>query len=467
MIKNDNKNAVYWFNLGHVLTKLGKPDSALKAYRKVVTLKSNLAPAANYYLAKLSIETGKIQEGQKILAELMASRNLPANLKSNVDALYAKTNNLEEIENEALEAYRNNDYDRSYVLLKSVSKDKLSLDGHILYFMTLSRLNKWKEFQEKKKVFFKMTKVSDAKRSIVTDLEKNFSSDLNKAKNLTLFLDLAGGENSNVYADGDSVDPLSSIEYRFFGGGVYQWNLGTGQFLRSGYTLFQNSFKDASLLNSDTHNFKFSYLSTSKKDTFEISPYYQMQYWDKVHVNNRIGASSYFAHSLKSGQVGILVDVSKRNSLDDTYSYLNSVNGSGRGFINWWSASLFFELSLSAGHDGTNDIIYSDGSRLPLTHLFYGTGSRLIYRPLDYLQLSLNASYLARTYQNASFSGEGVRSDKEFSYSTRLNYYFIPSTSIYFQYESLKNTSNLGENDVRDKNYHVNTQSIGFTWDYI
>jgi hypothetical protein len=33
LIKNDNKNAVYWFNLGHVFTKLGKPDSALKADR--------------------------------------------------------------------------------------------------------------------------------------------------------------------------------------------------------------------------------------------------------------------------------------------------------------------------------------------------------------------------------------------------------------------------------------------------
>lgn len=467
LIKSDKGNPLYWFNLGHVYLKLNDPQKAIKCYERVVHLKSPLSPAAKYFQAKALIENGQFQEAKGRLETLLAHKELPDNLQQNTKDLLVFLSSPSGMEELALKKYQEGNYQASFFLLQSIPKGKLSEDGHILLLMVYARMNNFKEFQKLKRDFFRLPTVSSAKRALVLDLEKMFPTGPAVTAPLTLFLDISGGTNSNVYADGDSVEPLESVEYRLFTGGSYQWGLGTGNFVRAAYTFSKNWFVEAPELEASTHNARISYLSLNGKRTFELTPYYQLQNWDGVNVSNRIGGMSLISYSHGSGEYGFIFDISKRSSLEETYSYLDSMNGSTRAFISWWTSSFLFELNFSGGYDGTKDIVYSDGGRLPLTHFYYGPGIRSIFRPNDSLVFTGLTSYLLREYQNTSIPGEKRRSDQEFSYSLRINFYFIPSTSIYLQHEGLSNKSSLGSDDVRDKNYQVQTQSVGLTWDYL
>lgn len=467
LIKRDKKNALYWFNLGHVFNKLSDLPKAIKCYEKVISLQSSLAPAAQYYKAQALVESGKMAEASKELKDLISKGKLPLNLRTKAISLLNALSSSSRMEKLALQYYQNGNYPGTLRLLKHIQRQKLSDDGNILLMMVYVRLNNWKEFQDMKRRYFRMPTTSSARRSLVLDLERNFPLPIPQTRSVHLFLDVSAGNNSNVYADGDSAEGLESVEYRMSAGGNYQWGLGEGSFLRAGYTFFRSSFTDAPELDSNTHNVRLSYLSVKDKKSFELTPYYQLQSWDGVNVSKRLGLISLYSLGFDSGEMGILGDVSRRSSMDQDYSYLDSSNLIARAYVNWLSAKFLFELNASAGHDGTQDIDYSDGGRLPLKHYFYGPGFRMIYRPNDIWAITGFGSYLLREYENEAVPGEKNRSDQELSYSVRLNYYFIPSASVYLQYEGIDNSSSLGAGDVRDKNYNVNTQSIGLTWEYL
>lgn len=467
LLKNNKKNALYWFNLGHVFSKLSQFPKAIKSYENVIKLNSSLAPAASYYKARALAESGKIVQAMNELHSLLSKKSLPSNLKFKARSLQKSLSSSSGLEKTALQQYQSGNYRDALRLLKNIPPQKISDDGTILLMMVYVRMNNWKEFQEMKRRYFRMPTTSSARRSLVLDLEKNFPLPIPQTRPIHLFLDVSAGNNSNVYADGDSAEPLESAEYRISAGGNYQWGLGEGNFLRAGYTYFRNSFKEASELESNTHNVRLSYLTVKDKHSFELTPYYQLQNWDGVNVSNRLGIISLYSLRFNSGEAGILGDVSRRSSTDQDYSYLDSTSLIARAFVNWVSSKFLFELNASAGHDGTQDIDYSDGGRLPLRHYFYGPGFRMIYRPNDTFVVTGIGSYLLREYENEAVPGEKSRSDQELSYSVRLNYYFIPSASVYLQYEGINNSSSLGAGDVRDKNYNVNTQSIGLTWEYL
>jgi tetratricopeptide (TPR) repeat protein len=467
LLKRDKKNALYWFNLGHVFNKLSEFSKAIKSYEKVISLQSPLAPVAEYYKAQALVELGKIAEARKELKAVISTGKLPSNLRGKAISLHNALSSFPGMEKLALQYYQNGNYSGALRLLRNIPPQKISDDGNILLMMVYVKMNNWKEFQEMKRRYFRMPTTSTARRSLVLDLEKNFPLPIPQTRPIHLFLDVSAGNNSNVYADGDSAEPLESVEYRISAGGNYQWGLGEGNFLRAGYTFFRNSFKEAPELESNTHNVRLSYLSVKDKNSFELTPYYQLQSWDGVNVSNRLGLISLYSLGFDSGEMGILGDVSRRSSTDQDYSYLDSTSLIARTFVNWISSNFLFELNASVGHDGTQDIDYSDGGRLPLRHYFYGPGFRMIYRPNDTFVVTGLASYLLREYENEAVPGEKNRSDQELSYSVRLNYYFIPSASVYLQYEGIDNSSSLGAEDVRDKNYNVNTQSIGLTWEYL
>jgi tetratricopeptide (TPR) repeat protein len=467
MLASSPKNAIYWFNLGHVYLKLNKPKVALKCYRQVIKLKSPLAPVATYYEAKSLNEAGYIQKARVKLKEVLNNPTVPENVKDFADELLYELTDIDEISDAALAAYDNNNFLRAEALLTSVSRDQLNEEELLLLLMTYTKLNKLEEFQSIKRDFFRLPSVSTANRVLVQELEKRFSQPLITRKPFTLFLDMSVGHNSNVYVDGDSVDPLASREKKIFAGGSYQWAMSQKQFLRLLYTYNRNTYDEAPDLGLYGHSLRATYLKAETDGTLEFTPYYSTQNWSGTYVSNRYGINTLISSYFKSGERGLILDASRRVALVESYDYLNSFSGSARAYLNWWTSSLIFELSANAGYDGTKNIEYGDGSILPLTHLFFGPSTRLIYKFTPSLHFTALASYYFRNYTSASMPNDKQRNDREIYYSTRLAFYFIPSSSVYLQLEGFFNQSTLNENDVRDKNYHINISSVGITWDFL
>lgn len=467
MLETSPKNAIYWFNLGHVYLKLNKPSVALKCYRQVIKLKSPLSPAASYYEAKSLNEAGYIQKARTKLQEVLNNPAVPENIKDFADEMLYQITDIDEISDAALDAYNANNLKRTKDLLTSVPRSKLNEEELLLLLLVYTKLNNLEEFQKIKRDLFRLPSISNANRVLVQDLEKRFSDPLMTKRPFTLFLDMSVGQNSNVYVDGDSVDPLSSKEKKIFTGGSYQWMLGENEFLRVLYTYNRATYDEASILGLYGHSLRATYLKAQNDGTFEFTPYYSTQNWSGDYVSNKYGINTLFSSYIKSGEMGLILDASQRFALVESYDYLNSPAGSMRGFVTWWTDSLVFELSGIAGFDGTKDIEYGDGSILPLSHLYYGPSARLVYKLTSSLHLTTMGAYYFRNYMTASKPNDKKRADQELSFSARLAFYFIPSTSIYLQSEGYINKSTLGENDVRDKNYHININSVGISWDFL
>lgn len=467
LLRNNPKNAIYWFNLGHVYLKMNKPKVALKCYRQVIKLNSPLSPAASYYEAKSLNEAGYIIKARKKLKEVLNNPAVPENIKDFADDMLYQLTDIEEISEAALDAYDANNFKRTEALLTSVPRNKLNEEELLLLLLVYTKLNNLEEFQKIKRDLFRLPSISNANRVLVQDLEKRFREPLITKKPFTLFLDMSVGHNSNVYVDGDSVDPLTSREKKIFTGGSYQWMLGQREFLRVLYTYNRTTYDEVSTLGLYGHSLRATYLKAENDGTFEFTPYYSTQNWSGAYVSNKYGINTLFSTYIKSGEMGLILDASKRFALVESYDYLNSFAGSARAYVNWWSNSMIFELSGIAGYDGTKNIEYGDGSILPLTHLYYGPSARFIYKITPSLHLTTMGAYYFRNYTTASMPNDKQRADQEMSYSARLAFYFIPSTSIYLQTEGYFNKSTLGENDVRDKNYHINISSAGITWDFL
>lgn len=466
IIKQDPKNGLAWFNLGHTFYKLNDLQKAVKCYQRVEALNSPLAPAARYYQAQILSKLNKPSAAKVKLAELLTSSNLPPNIKKLALKLQAELvpQNREE---KALEAYQSGNFTKAREILKGIPEKSLSEHGKVLLMLTLTRLNQRNEFNRLKRSFFKDPRISKENKQIIRELEREFPESPSQRRALNLSLDVSAGRNSNVYADGNSVEALKAAEYRAFIAAGYLWLLSGFNNLRTTYSFFGNTFSTAPELNAYTHSLRTSYFFSDNKFTLEIGPYFQLQNWAGTFVSNRIGSSMLLSRTFTSSEIGFLADYSKRNSTEDEFSYLEGSLASTRLYISHWAQKWYFEVFASIGKDDTQDIVYSDGGRLPLSHNFYGPGGRFIYRMHESLHFSGQGSYLFRDYDSKAIPGPQARNDQEASMALRLTYYFAPGLSAYLLYENLDNQSTLGPQDVRDKNYRVQTQFIGLAWDYL
>ncbi|MGE4130433.1 MAG: hypothetical protein AB7F86_02280 [Bdellovibrionales bacterium] len=82
-IQSNPNNAVNFLNLGVAYHKQRDFKKALKAYKKVISLKSSLAPVANYYGAQIFKDMGKVAKAKSVM-ERVNIQDLPENLRKRV-----------------------------------------------------------------------------------------------------------------------------------------------------------------------------------------------------------------------------------------------------------------------------------------------------------------------------------------------------------------------------------------------
>jgi tetratricopeptide (TPR) repeat protein len=97
-IQSNPKNAVGYFNLGVVYYQRGKVKSAIVQFKKVVKLKSQLAPVAYYYMSLIYKEKGHIETAKKLVEKVNVSE-VPQNLRKRV-LLFKNSLYLEEVPKE-------------------------------------------------------------------------------------------------------------------------------------------------------------------------------------------------------------------------------------------------------------------------------------------------------------------------------------------------------------------------------
>lgn len=447
LTKIQPKKGLYWFNLGNCLFMGGLHAKSTIAYEKVVKLQSPLAPAAKLYQARAFIKLGNQDKAREILLGLR-NANLPPGLRGEV----------------ALECYELGLYAETEAHLQQTPQP---LDSKTQLLLGLSQLkqNKNAEAEKTLKGVSGASDLSVADRTSVHDLLASLKGPSTLEKDFGLYLDLAYGTTTNAYLEGRSYAPVSSPLVRTSVGTYYRYFQGPAWSQRVAYFLDYENPTSAPELSTQTHILQLPISYQSKPWDFAMTPYMATQLWNSSMAYQKTGALFRSSMTSASWAGGVDLDVSSQKGSGDSHSYLSGTSYSLRPYASFTQGSWTLQFSWVMGSDGIQDIVYADGSRLPLQHTYMGPGFRAFWRMTTASSFAFQMLRLERSYKNNSLPEDKHRQDQETSASLKYTYGFGRGWVVYGLVEYNPNKSTLGSDDVRDKNYDSTNALAGVGWD--
>ncbi len=464
LVKQNPKRSLYWFNLGNTSFMLKNYSLSIKQFEKVVSLNYLFVAAARLNKSKALKMLGLHEQANKELDWILN--------QSSTGGIYSEAisekNRLEDISNseiEALKNYQKNEFNSGEMLLKSVDQESLSLDGLTLLGLSLLKQNKYTESEQ---IFLNLSKnsfLSQEQRHINQELMLRSRKKEANVYPYWLSLDLSSGNTSNAYLDGKSLTPVSSPINRSFIGFGYSFNQEQAFFGKIGYTLNYEEPTKATGLKTLSQTVQGSLAYRSSFLETSVSSYVQTQSWNNIIVSRKLGALAQILYTSDSRESGIDIDLNSLQPSSVDYSYLNGTSYSIKPYFGFWSEQMYLQIFCLFGADGTSDITYSDGSRLPIVNSVFGPGVRLLWKATDKTLALFGVNYLRREYKNIELPGLQKREDQEISGFIKLTYYLFPKFSIYGLGEYTSNSSTLGAAQIMDKNYTLTVISLGFAWE--
>lgn len=442
------QKGLYWFNLGNCLFLGGQPAKASSAYEKVIKLQSPLAPAAMLYQARAQAKLGNKDKARELLVDLQ-NKKLPPGLRSEL----------------ALECYEQGLYAETENQLEQIPPP---LDGkaQMLLALSLMKQNKNAEAEKALKSLSAATDLSVTDRTSARDLLLSLKTPAAIEKTYGLFLDVAYGTTSNAYLEGRSFEPVSSPLLRASLGAHYRYYQSSAWSQKISYVLDYENPTSAPELNTQTHTVQIPVAYFQQLKEFTVTPYLAAQLWDGSMAYQKTGAHIRAAFSPATGWGGGCdLDLSSQKGANESLSYLSGSSYAVRPFVGLTQGAWSLQLSWLIGSDGTQDIVYSDGSRLPLQHTYQGPGLRAAWRATAASSLALQVLSLERSYKNNSLPEDKHRQDQEINASLKYTYGFSRGWAAYGLVEYNPNKSTLGSDDVRDKNYDYTNALAGIAWD--
>lgn len=463
LVGTEPQNSLYWFNLGNAYFMMQKYDKAILSYDKVVHLKSKMAPAARLYKAKALRKLNQTEEASDLLEGLLKDHP-PAGILKEAKAELAALAESPDSEDEALSLYMNGRYEAAEKTLRQKPENELSPSGRLLLGLSLTKQNKLPEAERVLKALMRTRLLSAEDRKSAEEILKKIRREEWENRPYWLSVDMAYGSAHNIYLDGKSLSPLSSSLLRSSVGTGYHFHQGRIFSQKLGYILNYEDPQQAPELKTLTHTLQAPLIYEKPSLDLNLTPFFQHQSWGGVLASTKTGLLLKSAWTWSSVEAGVDTDVSWQKGGPE-FSYLSGTSSSLRPYFGAWGQSVYVQIYWLEGLDGTQDIVYSDGTRLPLQHSYQGVGLKTIWKIADSASLVLGLNSTDRAYKNLALAGNKERRDRELSASLKLNYYWTPALIVYASYELTDNSSTLGAGDVRDKNYEATAASVGLSWE--
>jgi len=465
LLKKNPANSLYWFNLGNCSYMTQRYENAAKYYRKNISLNSPLAPAAKLYLAKSLAQLGKRNEAIEILQKLKEERP-KAGLLQEVDAELVALSESQDNADQALSYYQAARYDEAEALLKRKPSNERSSSEKLLLALVLIKQRKTSEAEVLLKNLSRDRGLSEEDKATVKSLLNSPSLVRSPGGGSSwLSLDLSYGFTNNAYLDGRSVEPLSSSINRFYLAGGHHFNQANVWSEKVNYFLSYENPAAAPELQTLTHTLEAGLFYVSAPLSSNLVPYVQSQSWDGQQVSTKLGLSSKNNYDLGIWDFGLDLEYATQAAASDSVSYLSGPSHAIRPYFGWRAAAVYAQVYWLEGAEGIQDIVYSDGSRLPLNQNYRGPGGRVFWNVRANSVVVFHLNSLRRTYRNVTLPEGKKRNDTETNVSLKYSYYMSPKVSVYGLVELSSNASSLETTDVRDKNYDNSSFTFGFNWD--
>lgn len=463
--KMNPDKAIYPFNLGNCALMSEKYELAIKAYQKIISINKNFVEPAKLNLAITYIKISKHKEAYEILEKLSQSQLEGIALSAN--NYLDKLGHQEELESKAFEYFQNDQISEAISLLQKPKTDTLSADAEILYSLCLIKTSNYSEAQTHLDKFLKTPLISKENRTDAQNLLKKLKAESNDRKTFWGFLDFSFGSASNIYLDGKSTTPASSSTNKYTLGLGYQKNFFSEYYLKISYQFSKDSYSQASDL--DTANNYVQGTMSYESNTWDVSlnPYVQNELWTNQEVSQRLGSSFKTNYATNTFDAGFSADYFYQKSLSSSYSYLSGSTTKFKAYMGLWSDKTYYQVNYEYTAEGTQDITYSDGSRLPLNNTGNGPGFKIFHRFNKEFAGFLNVNYFSKKYKNMALPDNILRSDTEIDTSIKLSYSLFTNFQMYIYANYLSNSSSLGSGSVKDKNYDSTSYYLGFNWDFL
>lgn len=463
--------ALYWFNLGNNYFLLKQYSLAMTAYQNVIKLNSPLANPARFYIAKSFRKLKDLKRAEKILLFLKKT-NLPPHLMNEVlselssieEETTPKSQQKDDYLRRGIKLYESKDYDSALAQFNKSLQANSNPKTLMMRGLTQLQRNHPEEARED---FARILEARDEslKEDAQFFLKKIQNQNWEKKYPYWLFLDLAGGFNSNIYENGKSESIKSGATVQFLSGMGYHFFKGQPVSFKLGYQFYQEEILGSpeakflshslqSFLNYDTHDWFVQGSAILQSQTLGSDPFLT-----KKSLSLKI-QRSFGKHDL-----GAFYKYTENNSRSDIYSYLSGPTNNLKIYYNYNGTRYFVSLFASYTKNGIGDLTYTSGAVLPLASNSRTVGLTLDYYPNNIWELFNTLSYSDNTYENRALPSGGQRFDNRTDNSTKVSYKIAPATKVYLSEEVSFNNSTLSQGNVADKNFDKFVTLMGITWD--
>jgi tetratricopeptide (TPR) repeat protein len=464
LIERNESQVLYWFNLGNAALMTKDFELAASSYSKVISLKSKLAPAADFYLAKVFIYTGRFKEAQKHL-EALATKELPVNLKSQVDNEQAILIEAED-DTSLLAAiyYEVGRYQDSILVLSLIEKH--GEQEKLLMAMNEVKLKKTETAQLVLENLIKTSeneKIIESAKLLLEEL-KEINEPVIEESWTRFGLEQAFGNSNNLFASGRSEDKTDGSYSQTTG--EFDWTFKRSDTFNARMEFMASLFEvfGESQLQTQFYNLLIPLrIRTENKWDYTFRPTYEYQIWDNDPALSAYGMSAKFQKMQTIGY-GIDLSILKQQSENADIDYLDGNIYFGRLFLNMVASWVTLNIYGEYGKNNIQDLPIGDDT-LPLRHTWYGPGVRLYLNFTDWFFASLSFSTMTRDYENETKETNKSRKDQMQNTSLRLNFGLNDNVSIFIQHLNSQNKSTLTADDVRDKNMKIQNTLIGLSWE--
>lgn len=454
----NNKNALAYFNLGNIYYLINQNKKAVKAYKKVISLKSSLKSPAYLYLSKIYFKNRKYNLAAKYLNKLW-EQELPPSFKEGV--IKESQSQRSQLLTKALELYTKRRYIKTILLLRKIAP--YSHDSSSMELMSLS----YKHLGKYKKALEKMSKANELRGHKQSFETQTYIESLNEDIKATIFkfrTKLALGYDSNYYLEHHSTSPETTSFLRTEM--IYQHPIIENTSFESELNLnFFSEFYSSTELNtfysysaSNPYKFMFS------KINIKLTPIFKQQKIDSDSFAFKPAFQLDIEHQLSEINLSMSYLVSSTEIADTSLNYLNGTIQNLSFNIQYSKSKHFFGAKTFYRTDNIGNI-ESTGIRLPLSYYSIGEKFSWLWILNNKWNLLQNISVLNKSYSDLVLPENIKRTDNEIEYSLKLSHSHNSTLSSYVFASYLNNSSNTKDASIGDQSFNKYSILGGVQWD--
>jgi tetratricopeptide (TPR) repeat protein len=461
--------ALYWFNLANSDYMLGDYANALQGYQKVIALRSPLALPARLYAARAHRKTGEHGSAVRDLNGLQGARlppQLAAELHSEIEAL--QTSLLEV----GIDLYRAQHYRESLREFNLALETGPDPEIELMKGLALLRLEKPDKAKKAFNSVLDGTRQSDASAGLREDsqhfLRQIERGDWATARPYWMFLDIAGGYDSNIFGGSEDqpslAEPLISAD---LGAGYRSTTLDPWLLQISYYFSWDEVINETSL--RFLQNSIYGQLTWNSRGwLLEIRPGFRHQILGTDPFLAKPGIGAVIQKRFSRHRIGARYDYTRNLSPSLTYNYLEGNIHTASVYLRYERSSWLTEVAAMVFREGIGDLILSTDEpleTLPLAQVSLGPRLHLSWSLARSWSLQAITSYLFRNYDNPAQPDNQSRRDRQWNLSLRLSRRIHSGLGVFVSSLVTVNRSTLGSGSVRDRNYTQFIISGGLSWD--